>query len=88
MEYKEERDWKNVREYLEKKKVEYSIMEERIDVYVQRRFIAHLRNLQKKPREFKKKQSDFSGAFYNEIMTSVAVWSKAAIGDVDEVFVR
>ena len=48
MEYKEERDWKNVREYLEKKKVEYSIMEERIDVYVQRRFIAHLRNLQKK----------------------------------------
>ena len=58
MEYKEERDWKNVREYLEKKKVEYSIMEERIDVYVQRRFIAHLRNLQKKPREFKKKQSE------------------------------
>lgn len=58
MEYKEERDWKKVRKYLDNKNVDYSIMEEQVDVYVQRRFIHHIQNLKKKPREFKKKQGE------------------------------
>lgn len=58
MEYKEERDWKKVKQFFEKKNVQYSVMEEHVDVYVQRRFINLLKSLEKKPREFKKKKSE------------------------------